>query len=181
MEHEDNKNIVSETEKREMPNSADKKRFVDKEFKSVFKGVAVLIIAVIIFFAGMIVGRIQYRFTYNRISRGLMVTANDGFEGGPSSMTPTFYNTPGILGQGRGMIPNSNGIKGVISSIGNNQIVVQGANGVSENIAISAETVIKNQNQDIKISDLKAGQNIVVIGDPDSQGGITAKFIGIEK
>ena len=179
MEHEDNKN--SETVKNEIPDSIGNKTLVDKEFKSIFKGIAVLIIAVIIFFAGMIVGRIQYRFTYNRISRGLMTTDRGGFETN-LSMSPAFYNTPGILGQsGQGMMPNSNGIKGTISSVSNNGIIVQGDNGVSGNITITAETVIKNQNQDIKISDLKSGQKVAVIGDPNTDGGITAKFIGIEK
>jgi hypothetical protein len=181
MEHEIDKDMESDQINNNKPGLQMGKYSDNQKFKHAIKGVLALVIVVIIFFAGMVVGRIQGRFSYNHISRVSMM--NQGELNNNSMMnTPRAYNTPGILGQGnQETMPNSNGIKGTITSVGNNQIVVKGDNGVSENITITAETIIKNQTQDLKISDLKSGQNVTIIGDPDSQGGISAKFIGIEK
>jgi len=182
MEHEINKDMESDQINNNKPGLQMGKYSDNQKFKHAIKGVLALVIVVIIFFAGMVVGRIQGRFSYNRISKNSMMMNRGEFNNNSMKSAPRLYNTPGILGQGDNqMMLNSNGIKGSITSVGNNQIVVRGDNGVSENVTITAATIIKNQTQDSQISDLKSGQSIVLIGDPNSQGGISAKFIGIEK
>lgn len=156
-------------------------RNLDREIKALIATISALALAAVIFFAGMVVGRLQDRFVIRRVTGESMLMG-----GSSSTMMPSPYATPGMLGQGNSnggkfFFANSNGIKGTITSVSGNNVSIKGANGTSESITITPDTIIKNGSQDITISDLKKGDQATVIGDPDAQGGITAKFIGVQQ
>ena len=76
---------------------------------------------------------------------------------------------------------NSNGIFGQIITISNNVLTVKDNDGdnTEKNILVNDKTTIILQRKNIKLSDLKVDDNIVVIGEPDNIGEIQAKLIRV--
>lgn len=74
---------------------------------------------------------------------------------------------------------NSNGSFGKIITIGNQMITVKDTNNVEKNILIDSKTSIIFQRKNIKLSDLQEGDNVVIIGDPNSSGEIQAELIRV--
>ena len=74
---------------------------------------------------------------------------------------------------------NPHGLAGAIIKIDGPNVIVKGNDNVEKTILLSSKTVIRNGRQDIKASDLKVGDLIVTIGDPNSGGQIEAKLIRI--
>jgi hypothetical protein len=74
---------------------------------------------------------------------------------------------------------NAHGSDGQILKIAGNTITIKGRNGVEQNILVDAGTSIKNNQLDLKITDLKVNDNIVVFGSPDDSGQVLAKLIRI--
>ncbi len=74
---------------------------------------------------------------------------------------------------------NPHGLAGSIIKIDGANIIVKGNDNVEKTILLSDKTVIRNGRQDIKAGDLKVGDLIVTIGDPNSNGQIEAKLIRI--
>lgn len=152
-----------------------------REFRVVIGSLIVLVVAIIIFLAGMVVGRLQDRF---QVRRSIEVPGIQT----PGMMNGNFGNpfgTPGMLGgpNGQRSMANANGAQGTITAINGDNITVNGSNGVSDTISVNSSTVIRQKTpggQDLKISDLHTGETITVLGDPDSQGQIVAKYIGVQ-
>jgi hypothetical protein len=143
-----------------------------REFRVVVGSLIVLVVAIIIFLAGMVVGRLQDRF---QVHRSIQTTA----------MQVSPFGTPGMLGGANGQrsMVNANGAQGTITAINGDSLTVNGNNGVSGTINVTSSTVIRQKTpggQDLKISDLHTGDTITVLGDPDSQGQIVAKYIGVQ-
>ncbi len=76
---------------------------------------------------------------------------------------------------------NGHGIFGQIIKIDDNMIIVKGKDGVEKPVIISDKTTVNKWRESIKISDLKVDDQIIIIGDPNEQGQIEAKFIRIFK
>jgi len=72
---------------------------------------------------------------------------------------------------------NSHGIFGSIISIQGNTIMVKGEDVAEQTIVVSDTTTMVSTTGTIKISDLKVGDSIVIIGSPNAQGQIDAKFV----
>jgi len=83
---------------------------------------------------------------------------------------------PGMMGDD---FINPHGLAGSIIKIDGANIIVKGNDNVERTILLSGQTTIRNGRQDIKIGDLKVGDLIVTIGDPNSSGQIEAKLIRI--
>jgi hypothetical protein len=71
------------------------------------------------------------------------------------------------------------GTFGEIIKIEGNNLVVKGRGNVEKVIIVTEKTVIKSGREDIKFSDLKIGDVIVIIGSPNDKGQIEAKLIRI--
>lgn len=121
-----------------------------------------LVLAAVIFFAGMFVGFQKAKFSYR-----LGEHYYKDFMGGtkPSLVSPGFIN--------------SHGATGVINLISDNQVIIKTNKGLNEKIIISPTTTVKQNGKDIKASDLKINDTIAIIGDPDDQGQINARFIRV--
>jgi hypothetical protein len=137
-----------------------------KIFKFIIVGIALLIILLLVFKLGMIVGGRKAEFTgkwsenYHRNFAG----PRDGFMG---------------MGLGDGDFIEANGVVGQIIKIGDDSIVIKGRDNVEKSLIVDAETIIKKFKDSVKISELKTDDIVVVIGDPNSSGQIQAKLIRI--
>ncbi len=74
---------------------------------------------------------------------------------------------------------NGHGIFGKVIKIDGNDLIINGQDNVEKTIVVSSQTTIRNNASLIKLSDIKLNDILTVIGSPDSQGEIDAKFIRI--
>ena len=74
---------------------------------------------------------------------------------------------------------NAHGIAGTIISITDNNIIVKDRGNKENTIAVSDKTVINRGRDNIKISDLKTDDEIVVMGKPADNGVINADLIRV--
>jgi len=71
------------------------------------------------------------------------------------------------------------GTFGEIIKINDSDLVIKGRDDVEKVILITKDTVIKKGKKTIKKEDLKVGNAITVIGNPDNQGRIEAELIRV--
>jgi hypothetical protein len=78
-------------------------------------------------------------------------------------------------------LPNANGSFGKIIKIDleTKVLTIKGASSVEKNILVSDKTIIVLQKENIKLSDLKVDENIVVMGEPNASGQIEALLIRV--
>lgn len=146
-----------------------------------------IVAALVIFVAGVNVGIHKAKFSYkfgenyerNFMNPGMM---NPGGPNGQMGMgQPGFpdriANFPDRV-EGKNF-RNPHGISGTIISISDNSLVIKDKDNKENSVAISDQTVIKSGRDDIKISDLKTNDQIVVIGKPGDDGKVNADFIRI--
>jgi hypothetical protein len=165
-----------EQEKQENKHIGIKIRIKKDTLKWIIIGLAIFVAAVLIFGAGMFVGTIKARFSYRWAEN-----YHRNF-GGPQG---------GFMGDLRMMPPNSEFIESygtfgqiikIDSSTGSGQaatLVIKGRNDMEKIVLIKDDTVIKRGGETIKPADLKIDEYIVVIGEPNDIGQITAKLIRI--
>ena len=129
------------------------------------------------FFYGQTVGQAQANEIRTNFlqSRGISQGGNGaaaqagGFGGANGGQAGGFA---GQGGQGRGTF-------GAIKDVSGNTINLSTANAAVKVTVTDQTTIQRTVQQPIKISDLQSGENIVVTGDQDSQGNITARSINI--
>jgi hypothetical protein len=131
------------------------------KFKIFLCSLAILIIAVLIFLAGIFVGFQKARFSYGLGQRYY----NDFFQGRPPLFDQSFVN--------------SHGASGSITNISGKELTIKD-NNVSKIILITDSTIIRRNRIDASAADLKIGDEISVIGGPNDQGQIVAKFIRVK-
>ncbi|MFA6520525.1 MAG: hypothetical protein WCT44_02890 [Candidatus Paceibacterota bacterium] len=73
--------------------------------------------------------------------------------------------------------PGGNGAVGEIVSIKLPLIVVAGPDNLEKTILIKEDTLVRRFQDEVKVADLKIGDNIVVLGVPNDVGQIEAKLI----
>ena len=80
--------------------------------------------------------------------------------------------------EGKGL-RNGHGVAGTIISISDNNIVIKDRDNKENTISVGDKTIIKQGGSDIKISDLKNDEEIVVIGKPGEDGVVNADLIRV--
>lgn len=80
--------------------------------------------------------------------------------------------------EGRGF-RNTHGLAGTIISIADNNIIVKDRDGKENTVAVTDKTIIKSRQDDLKIENLKADDRIVVMGNPDENGMVSAVLIRV--
>lgn len=144
-----------------------------KKFKIAALAVGVVIVALVSFAGGMAIGFRKARFSYK-----FGENYERNFVGGP------FQGSQGeMMGRGsRGMMGdfrNAHGLAGTIISIADSNLIIKDKDGKENTIAVTDKTIIKRQRDDIKISDLKQDDQVVVIGSPGDNGVINADLIRV--
>jgi hypothetical protein len=74
---------------------------------------------------------------------------------------------------------NQHGTVGIVMEVSSSSISAQDPGGNEESIAVATGTVIRKVNQTITIEEVSPGDHITVIGDPNGDGQILARFIRI--
>ena len=137
------------------------------ESKIAFKilcGIGIILAALIIFYAGVNVGFHKASFGHDW---GENYERNFGF--GPDDH-PLFGNDN---------FPNANGAIGKIIKIELPTIIVQDKDNTEKVVYVDNNTKIEKMMQSISFSDLSVNDFVVVIGSPNEQGQVEAKFIRV--
>jgi hypothetical protein len=85
----------------------------------------------------------------------------------------------GVMMLGGQPLMNAHGVTGVVIGVGTSTIIAQDADGNEESIVVASGTIIRKFNQAMSIAAVVPGERIVVIGEPNAQGQIGARFIRI--
>ncbi|MDD5527658.1 MAG: hypothetical protein PHO56_01635 [Patescibacteria group bacterium] len=143
-----------------------------KLFRVILTWAACLVILVFVFSAGVFVGLEKAKFSYgwsenyyrNFIDpRGPVTTP---FGGRNPFWDKNYVNPHGLFGQ--------------IIEVDDDGFILLGANQTEMPVQVNEQTIIKNSRDNLKLSDLKIGEQAVVIGAPGEQGEIEAKLIRID-
>ena len=126
-------------------------------------GIGIILIALFIFYAGIVVG--LHKASFGR-AWGENYERNFGF--GPDHL---------LLGKDN--FPNANGAIGKIIKIELPTIIVADKDNTEKVISINTTTQIQKMKENITTDDLKINDFVVVIGTPNEQGQIEAKFIRV--
>ncbi len=143
--------------------------FQSKVFKGIILGIACLIILAFVFGLGVFVGMKRADFSFRWADE-----YHRNFGGPQGGFFGDFMGTEKEL-------PNANGSFGQIIKIdvtaGN--LTIKDAGNVEKNILVNDKTTIIYQRKNIKLSDLKIGDNIVAVGEPNNSGQIKAWLIRV--
>jgi hypothetical protein len=143
--------------------------FQSKVFKGFLIGILCLIILVVVFKMGMLVGTMRTAFSYRWAEQYHKNFAGPG-GGFLDDFRNDFMSNDSIV---------SNGVFGRIIKIDGWQLTIGGPRDLEKVIIVNEKTIIKFLNENKKISDLKISDNIVVIGEPNNSGQIEAKLIRV--
>ncbi len=95
---------------------------------------------------------------------------------------PENFNLPGrrlLLPPPPGSLFNAHGVFGIILSKDQTKLVIKDQDNTEKTVVVSDGTTIRRNFDSLTANDLKAGQQIVVIGEANSQGQIEAKLIRV--
>jgi hypothetical protein len=127
--------------------------------------IGIVVVVLIILLVGVKIGEHRARFSGQ---------FGDNFErnfmGPKTGMMGGFLNERSVGGHG---------VIGNIVSIKLPQLIITGPDNLEKTILVSTSTVIRQFQNNIKNYDLKIGDSVVVIGNPNDKGQVEAKLIRI--
>ncbi len=134
-----------------------------KPYMAIALSISVIAVLFLVFSSGMYIGYRKARFSYQW---GENYHKNFG---GPRD---------GFMGDfgGKDLI-NANGVAGQIMKIDNSTLVIRSRDNVEKIVAVKDDAVINRLNETVKLNALKIGDFVVVIGEPNDDGQIDAKFL----
>jgi hypothetical protein len=135
------------------------------KFKAILYLLAVLLGAALIFEGGVMVGYHRAAFSYQWNTNYFRDDRD------PRSFFTVFSHDSDD--------PNPHGAIGQVVSVNLPQFMVKGPNSPEQVVVIGPGTSLRRFHGDGTSTDLKAGQQVIVIGSPDDQGEIRASFIRI--
>lgn len=165
-----------------------------KGFKIAIGIVGAMLIMLVIFASGVAVGLHKARFSYqwgqnyerNFIGSGFPrggMMGRDGDRGDNIPMMGRTSERGGMMGFFRGVegkdFRNAHGLAGTIISTTDSNIIIKDRDNKENTIAVIDKTIIKRNADDLKITDLRANDQIVVMGMPNDQGVIGADLIRV--
>ncbi len=136
-----------------------------KTIRGVVIGLVVLIIVLGILQAGIAIGYRQARFAGQF---GMNFEKN--FIGGRRGMDTVFFNRE---------LPGGHGTIGEIIGMNLPLIIVTGPDKLEKTIRIGTSTLVRHYHDEIRSSDLKVGDFVVILGNPNDSGQIEARLIRI--
>ena len=140
--------------------------FHSKTIAWVFFSVVGVIIALVVFWAGMLVGFRKASFSYEWGSGYYenFVGSHGGMRRGVPSVA--FMDAHGAAGV-------------IITLTASSSMVIQGRDGNEKIIVLDAHTILRQGDATIATTALQAGDHVVVIGAPNQSGQIAARFIRV--
>jgi hypothetical protein len=143
------------------------KFFQSKLFKGIVLGIAILIILSFVFGLGVFIGMKKADFSFRWADE-----YHRNF-GGPRG---------GFFGDFMGAdkdFTNGNGVFGQIIKLDDGGLTVKDRDSVEKIVLVDNKTSITYQRKNIKLSELKTGDMVVVIGNPNNNGQIQAQLIRV--
>ena len=141
--------------------------FESKILVKILYCVGIVIVLILIFSAGISVG-------FRKASFGRSWGENYERNFGMMSRDGIMQNRPFLGGD---TFPNSHGAVGKIIKITLPTIIVQDKDNTEKVVLIKEDTKIQEAKINLKNTDLKIDDFVVIIGSPNTQGQIEAKFI----
>ncbi|MDD5626122.1 MAG: hypothetical protein PHG83_03080 [Patescibacteria group bacterium] len=141
------------------------KFFQSKSFQIITWSIAAIILFLLIFNLGMIVGFRKANFSYKW---------GENYHQNFAGPRGGFFRDFG----GRDFI-EPHGVFGQIIKIEGSTLIIKSPDNVEKTVIVKDDTVIERFRETIKLADLKIDDQIVVIGEPNTSGQIEAKFIRI--
>src|SRR3989344_5629856 len=136
-----------------------------KTMRGILMGLAIAVVLLAVFQAGQVIGYHKARFAGsfgNNFERNFLGSRSGGIK--------MNFN---------GGIPSGHGAAGEIISVNLPQIIVSGPDKLEKTVLLGTSTLIRRFQGDIKGSDLRTGEFVVVLGNPNDAGQIEAKLIRI--
>ncbi|MBI4991681.1 MAG: hypothetical protein HZB99_00485 [Candidatus Harrisonbacteria bacterium] len=143
--------------------------FQSKIFKIVLIAIGALIVMILVFKAGEFTGYRKARFSYKWGEN-----YHRNFAGPKGGFFGDFRRSFGD----RDYI-NAHGTFGSIIRIDGSTLIIKGKGEVEKTVLVSDKTTIDSRRESLKASDLKVDDQVVIIGSPNDQGQIEAKFIRV--
>lgn len=141
------------------------KFFESRLFKKIIVGILLFIISLFIFKVGIFIGsrRADFAFKWGENYHKNFAGPREGF-----------FNEF----MGRDFI-DANGVFGQIIKIDGQTLVIKSTNDAEKVVLIKDDTTIRRFRDDLKFSDLKVDDVVIIIGNPNDEGQIEAKLIRI--
>lgn len=146
--------------------SKELKEFVEsRKFRLILVAIAALLLLLIIFQAGMVVGYKQaaYSFQYGNNYYRMFGERGPGPDHGPMMMRGRFIEGHGAVGK--------------VLSVAPPTFVVVGPDNVEKTVTVSDDTYIRRFDQAVTINDVQVGDYTVVVGNPNDSSQIEARFV----
>ncbi len=135
-----------------------------KTFVGILYGIGVCIIVLAVFELGVLVGFQKAKFSY-RVNDSYSRLFNERNSPAQTRMPVNFGD--------------AHGTAGIIQHIQDTYVLVVDQNNMEKTIVINEHTIIKKERETISSKDLREGDAIVVIGDPNDQAFIDAKLVRV--
>jgi hypothetical protein len=74
---------------------------------------------------------------------------------------------------------SGHGLTGTITTVSDNAVVVKDRDGKDNNVNVTDQTIIRSNRNNLKISDLKANDQVVIMGQPGDNGVVNATLIRV--
>ena len=136
-----------------------------KIFRGFIAGIGFLVILLLVFKAGEMIGFRKAGFSYQW---------GENYErnfGGPAAHFPVDIHDQGFLG--------GNGTLGNVMSINSSTLTVQDPGGTEKIIGLTKDTIVHKLRETVTPHDIQTNDHVVIIGTPDNTGQIEAKLIRI--
>jgi hypothetical protein len=173
----DTQEKVTPTESVAAPAVPERSKIKTKNFRLMAGIVGALLIILISFAAGVGVGLRKARYSYQwgqNYERNFMTPGRGMMgNGGPGGMMGF------VRGMEGGDFRNAHGLSGTVISITDSGLVVKDKDNKENTVAVTSNTIIKDGPNNVKLSDLKQNDQVVVVGKPDNSGVINADLIRV--
>ena len=138
-----------------------------KIFSVIVLSIAAFIILLFVFGLGFFVGskRADFSFKWADQYHKNFAGPREGFLGPMTNPRNEFIDSNGTIGE--------------IIKIDEEKLTIKGRENVEKIIIVNEKTTIVSQRNNIKITELKIGDNIITMGRPNNEGQIEADFIRI--
>lgn len=144
--------------------------FQSKTFKIILASLLALVIILLIFSLGLMVGFRKAGFSRNYGDNYFRYFTGPVPGAGMMKIIPQM--------EGRDFI-SGHGIIGSIIDIASSTIVVAGENEVEKVISVDDKTIIKRFDQSLNYNDLRVDEDVIIIGQPNQAGQIEARLIRV--
>ena len=136
-----------------------------KVFKGILIGLVSLVVMLMVFRLGMVVGFQKATYSYQWGENYHTIF------GGPRHGWLEEMNQDDFI--------NGNGAVGSVIQVGTGTLTMRGIDNTEKSVLIGDETVIEKNHQTIGLSNIQPDDKVIIIGAPSTTGQIDAKFIRV--